>query len=189
MRRPFLIHSFLLFAAWLTYFADPVDIVWRFIRFSPHARFLEHVIFGSAAAAIGLGLLLGSWRTDRDYRPEGWDSKRVRLRCAGEILHGVGIATLLPVSGCVLLVAGETLRSLRYARLKIQVAHYCSGKPAITRLAWSWKGLLLSQVFAWCAFASMLVFSLVLVDRVADVLFAGTMLVGILTRPFLQVPV
>lgn len=129
IRRPFLIHGLLLCAAWLTYFADPVDVVWRFIRFSPRARLLEHFAFGSAAAAIGLGILLGSWRTDRDYRPEGWKPQSVRLRCAGEILHGIGMATLLPVAGCVLLVGGEILRSLRYARLKMQIAHYRSSKP------------------------------------------------------------
>lgn len=189
IRRPFLIHGVLLFAAWLTYFADSADVVWRCIRSSPHARFLEHVAFGSAALAIGIGILLGSWRTDRDYRHEGWDPKTVRLRCVGEILHGIGMATLLPVAGCVLLVAGETLRSLRYARLKTHIARSRPSLRPMPSLAASWKGLLLGQGFAWCAFASMVIFSIVLVDRVADVLFAGTLLVALVTRPFLPAPV
>jgi uncharacterized membrane protein len=37
----------------------------------------------------------------------------------------------------------------------------------------------------WCAFASMSVFSIVLVDRVADYLFAGTALVWLVTRSML----
>jgi hypothetical protein len=185
IRRPFLIHGILLFAAWLTYFADPVDVVWRFVRFSPDARFLERIAFSSAAAAIGSGILFGSWRTDRDYRPEGWHPKSVRLRCVAEILHGIGIATLLPVGGCVLLIAGETLRSLRYARLKSQIAGEGSCRPALAIPAFSWKRLLLSQGFVWCAFASMLIFSVLLTDRVADVLFSGTFLLALLTRPFL----
>jgi hypothetical protein len=45
--------------------------------------------------------------------------------------------------------------------------------------------LVLSQSFAWCAFVSMLVFSVVLVDRVADYLFLATMILAVVTRAML----
>jgi hypothetical protein len=118
LRRPFLLHSLLVVAAWLTYLIDPEDVVWRFIRGAQDARLLEHIGFTVAAAAIGAGILLGSWRSDRDFIAEGWTPGSIRRRCVGEILHGIGIASLVPVAGFVILVAGETIRSVRYARSK-----------------------------------------------------------------------
>lgn len=185
LRRPFLIHSLVVVAAWLTYLFDREDLVWRLIRSHAQARLLEHAGFGCAAAAIGAGILLGAWRADRDHVSEGWAPRSTRLRCVGEILNGIGIASLVPVAGFVLLVAGETVRSGRYARLKMQVARERGGAPFPSLPGSSWKWLVVSQAGVWCGFVSMSVFSMVLVDRVADYLFAGTALVWVVTRSML----
>jgi hypothetical protein len=150
--------------------------VWRFIKGASDARLLEHIGFGVAAAAIGAGILLGSWRTDRDFIAEGWTAGSIRRRCLGEILHGIGIASLVPVAGFVILVAGETIRSVRYARLEMRIA---------PELLDAWKWVVLSQGFAWCAFVSMVIFSVVLLDRVADYLFLGTIMIAMATRAML----
>jgi hypothetical protein len=179
----------LVVAAWLTYLVDPEDVVWRFIKGASDARLLEHIGFGVAAAAIGAGILLGSWRTDRDFIAEGWTAGSIRRRCLGEILHGIGIASLVPVAGFVILVAGETIRSVRYARLEMRIApelldaRRVGRFPAPAGPAWKW--VVLSQGFAWCAFVSMVIFSVVLLDRVADYLFLGTIMIAMATRAML----
>jgi hypothetical protein len=185
LRHPFLIHGLLVAAAWLTYLFDREDVVWQLIGSSQHARILEHACFGCAAAAIGAGILLGAWRADLDHLSEGWSPRSVRRRCVGEILNAIGIATLVPVAGFVLLVVGEAVRSVRYARLKMQVARERAGMPLPALHGASWNRLVLSQAGMWCAFASMTVFSIVLADRVADYLFAGTAFVWVASRAIL----
>jgi hypothetical protein len=184
--HPFLIHGLLVVAAWLTYFVDRDDIVWRSIRGSTHPRLLEHIGFALAAAAIGAGILLGSWRTDKDSTSAGWTVASIHRRSLGEILHGIGIAALMPLPGFLLLATGETIRSLRYARLKMRTAQASPGPPAfpVSRRT-PYQRLVLSQGFAWCAFASMLVFSVLLVDRVANYLFLATMILAVVTRAML----
>lgn len=183
LRRPFLIHGLVLLVGWGTYLLDRDDVLWRYIRHSPHSRLLEHLGFGCAAVVIGIGVLLGCWRTDRDYRREGWTPGVIGRRCAGEILHGIGLASLVPVEGFVLIVCGETIRSVRYARLKMQMAReHGGGVPIATPPGPAWKWLVLSQVGMWCAFVSMVIFSIVLIDHAADRMFGITMLVSIATR-------
>jgi hypothetical protein len=183
LRRPFLIHGLVLLVGWGTYLLDRDDVLWRYIRHSPHSRLLEHLGFGCAAVVIGIGVLLGCWRTDRDYRREGWTPGVIGRRCAGEILHGIGLASLVPVAGFVLIVCGETIRSVRYARLKMQMAReHGGGVPIATPPGPAWKWLVLSQVGMWCAFVSMVIFSIILIDHVADRMFGITMLVSIATR-------
>jgi hypothetical protein len=187
LQRPYLIHGLVLLFGWDTYLLDRDDVLWRFIRHSPQSRLLEHLSFGGAAAAMGIGILLGCWRTDRDYRAEGWTQGVIRRRCAGEILHGIGLATLVPVAGFVLIVCGETIRSLRYARLKVRIAREHGGGvpggiPITAPPGPAWKWLVLSQAGMWCAFVSMVIFTIILIDHAADRMFGITMLVSIATR-------
>ena len=187
LQRPYLIHGLVLLFGWGTYLLDRDDVLWRFIRHSPQSRLLEHLGFGGAAAAIGIGILLGCWRTDRDYCWEGWTPGVIRRRCAGEILHGIGLATLVPVAGFVLIVCGEAIRSVRYAGLKMRIAREGGGGlpggiPITAPPGPAWKWLVLSQAGMWCAFVSMVIFSIILIDHAADRMFGLTMLVSIATR-------
>ncbi len=183
LRRPYLIHGLVLLVGWGTYLLDRDDVLWRYIRHSPQSRLLEHLGFGGAAAAIGIGILLGCWRTDRDYRREGWTPGAIRRRCAGEILHGIGLASLVPAAGFVLIACGEAIRSVRYARLKLRIAReHGGGVPIAVPPGPAWKWLVLSQAGMWCAFASMVIFSIILIDRAADRMFGITILVSVATR-------
>jgi hypothetical protein len=183
LQRPYLIHGLVLLIGWGTYLLDRDDVLWRFIRHSPQSRLLEHLGFGGAAAAIGIGILLGCWRTDRDYCWEGWTPGAIGRRCAGEILHGIGLATLVPVAGFVLIVCGETIRSVRYARLKLRITReHGGGVPIAAPPGPAWKWLVLSQAGMWCAYVSMVIFSIILIDHAADRMFGITMLVSIATR-------
>ncbi|MGO9325308.1 MAG: hypothetical protein ACLP07_12175 [Terracidiphilus sp.] len=184
LRHPFLIHGILVVLCWLTYLLDQQDVVWRFIKGSPNSRLLEHLAFALAAVCIGRGVLLGAWPSgNRDGEVQ--TARSIRRRSLGEILHAVGIASLLPVSGSIVLVCAEALRSIHYARLRVAASTPLpaarANAPNPGRKS-AFPHLLLRHIAGICAFLSMLVFSITLSDRVADALFAATALAFIVTR-------
>jgi hypothetical protein len=185
-RHPILIHQAIVAAAFATYFADPEDIVWRFIQHSPNSRLLEHAIFLLATIFIGAGAALCT-RADasrgdsttgtakfstfifpsRDSRDAGY---------FGEWIFAVGLASLAPFSGAVLLVAAEGLRLLRLARRDrkdAQSAPVKSPRP-VTDESLSpqpqWAVALRLQAAKWGIFVTMIFFSILLIDRLAEIM-------------------
>ncbi len=186
VRHPFLLHGTLVLLCWCTYGFDRVDVVWRLIRNSGDARVLEHIGFGLAAFCIGIGVWLGAWRGGHRANLELSDPRVIRRRSVGEIFHAIGIASLLPAAGALMLVAGEAIRSALYARWSLR--HADSGGLARTvTLSLRASQFLRRHIAGICAFLSMLVFSITLRDRLADGLFAATALVFVVTR-FIDVP-
>jgi hypothetical protein len=193
VRHPFLVHGILVLLCWGTYAFDRVDVVWRFIRDSTHARMLEHLGFALAALFIGLGIWLGAWPSGNPIR---WasDARSIRRRSIGEILHAVGIASLLPLAGAVGLVVAEVIRSVHFAHLRAsEIAGRSTGAPMSrptiksTRIRSTSgsaqpRGFLICHIAGISAFVSMLVFSITLRDRLADALFAVTALVFLVSR-------
>lgn len=190
IRHPFLIHGVLVILCWLTYLLDRQDVVWRFIKDSPNARSLEHLAFACAAACIGLGVWLGAWPAGNFTGDAGQTVRSIRRRSIGEILHVIGIASLLPLAGSVALICAEAIRSSLYARSRIAASARQDPAPANAPNA-SHNGLILRFLFRHiagiCAFLSMLVFSITLRDRQADTLFAITAAVFVISR-FVNVP-
>jgi hypothetical protein len=184
LRHPFLIQSILVTFCWLSYLFDREDVVWRFIKGSPNSRLLEHLAFGLAAVCIACGILLGAWPSG-NREVAGQTPRSIRRRSLGEIFHAIGIASLLPVSGSIAFVCAESLRSIHYARLRIDAS---TSSPFAQAAAPSQDGnhpirrIFLRHIAGICAFLSMLAFSITLSDRVADALFAATGLVFIVTR-------
>lgn len=181
-RHPFLIHGVLVVLCWLTYLIDREDVVWRFIRNSPNARSLEHAAFALAALSIGLGVCLGAWPSGK-RRPQ--DAGTIRRRSAGEILHAIGIASLLPLAGAILLVCVETFRSTFYAKWRIRTATpRAIANTEAPKANWlkSAGRFVVHYMAGLCAYLSMLVFSITLRDRLADVLFLATAIVFVLSR-------
>jgi hypothetical protein len=54
------IRAVLLVAVLSTYLISADDVVWRYIKTAPHARLLEHLSFGIAAAMLGIAV--EEWR-------------------------------------------------------------------------------------------------------------------------------
>lgn len=185
LRHPFLIHGILVILCWLTYVLDREDAVWRFIKDSANSRLLEHLAFALAAACIACGVLLGAWPSGNRAGGARQTPRSIR-RCAfGEILHAIGIASLLPLAGSVALICAEAIRSIHYARRAIAASSPQSLAPANAPNPPRNSTLprfLLSHIAGICAFLSMLVFSITLRDRQADALFAATALVFTVTR-------
>ena len=165
--------------------------MWRFIRTTPHARVWEHALFGIAAAILGFALLL---KVKAGAHPENQDSHCPSRTTAtvASLLQAIGIGSLLPLPGFLLLVLGDgTLSLLLYGR------HSTAEDPRSdrdSRLArrpsqgFRWRNALAPHIGLCFAFLSMAIFSVVLIDRVADALFAMTALVSIAvnSRPFLR---
>ena len=198
LRHPVLIHQILLAASVLTYLADPEDVVWRYIKHASNARLLEHLCFATAAIALGAGACLCTWETAKQLT-QGTDPGPGLVEGAGEILHAIGIGSLLPLAGFLVLVCGETLRVGRLEglrstkcqqggvstrdRLNVKAVEpkIFSTRPLPSRNS-AWRQAACFHIGAWFAFVSMIVFSAMLVDRVAEVLFATTLLVSLLAH-------
>ena len=198
LRHPVLIHQTLLAASVLTYLTDPEDVVWRYIKRASNARLLEHLCFATAAIALGAGACLCTWATAKQLA-QGTDRGSRLVGGAGEILHAIGIGSLLPQAGFLVLVCGETLRVGRLEALRRHNAEQggvstrdrlnvkavepkiISSRPLPSPNS-AWRQAVFFHIGAWFAFVSMIVFSAMLVDRVAEVLFATTLLVSLLAH-------
>lgn len=190
-RLGLIVRAVLLLVGLSAYLISPEDVVWHFIKVAPHAREREHALFGLAAASLGLALLL---KVRDSAQPEGQDSHRpshIRSMVAS-LLQAIGIGSLLPLPGFLVLVLGDVAASLllygRHSTAEVPRVEPDS-RPADRRFeAFRWTDALATHLGLCFAFLSMIVFSVVLIDRVADVLFAMTALVSIATNtgPFLR---
>ncbi len=141
---------------------------------------LEHAIFLIATVLIGFGAALST-----RARVAGAH----RVQSSGEILYVVGIASLLPLWGAVFLVAAESLRVL-WVMPREGAGKPClpASDPLVAGQAQnSWAAALRREADRWGIFLSMIAFSITLVDRLADVLLAASVLVwAILNLPSRQ---
>ena len=184
------VRAALLLAGLSTYLISPDDVVWRFIRTAPHARALEHALFGIAAAILGFALFL---KVKASAHPENRDSHGPS-RITGtivSILQAIGVGSLLPLPGFLLLVLGDVVASLfLYGRHSTAEDPRSEGEDSRRARgplqAFRWRDALATHLGLCCAFLSMAIFSVVLIDRVADVLFAMTAFVSVAanSRPF-----
>jgi hypothetical protein len=180
-RLSFIIRVALLGVGLSTYFSDPDDVVWRFVRAASHARALEHVCFGTAAAILGLALFLKMKASVDRTKQEIHDPSPTR-GAAVSLLEAIGIGSLLPLPGFLLLVFGDLGVSLLLDGPHPTAQGPAAGLESHRNLeAFRWRDALATHLGLCCAFFSMLLFSVLLIDRVADVLFAVTALISIAT--------
>ncbi|HZD47241.1 MAG TPA: hypothetical protein VE178_00730 [Silvibacterium sp.] len=160
-RHQTLAHQFIVLLALLTYLIDPDDIVWRFVRGTSAPRLWERTLFIVATMLIAAAAALCT-RARFFSRP----------RYFGELLYAIGLGSLLPLPGFVILVAGESLRLLRLIRR--------DNDQTPPQLASTWGRAFRKEVVKWGILISMIAFVITLRDRVADVLVASSFLIGLL---------
>jgi hypothetical protein len=182
-RLGLIIRAGLLLVGLSTYLISPDDVVWRFIRTAPHARALEHASFGIAAAFLGFALLLKVKASVQRKNQDNHGPSRTTAAIAS-ILQAIGIGSLLPLPGFLLVVLGDVVVSLllydRHSAAEDPRSEGEDYRPARRPLQPSrWRDALVTHIGLCCAFLSMVIFSVVLIDRVADVLFAMTALVSV----------
>lgn len=105
-RHPTLAHQLIVGAAFLTYLFQPDDIVWWFVEDRPSPHTLERTFFIVATLLIGVGAAICT----RSRVLPGQKRQRYSF---GEFLYAIGLGSLAPISGFVVLVVGEGVRILR----------------------------------------------------------------------------
>ena len=168
-RHQTLTHQFIVLAAFLTYLIDPDDIVWRLVRDTSTPHLWERVLFILATILIAAGAALSTWARTVSVVPV---ALRFRPCYLGELVYAVGLGSLLPLPGFVILVAGESLRIFRLIRREQDQSH---PPPVI-----GWGRAFRKEAVKWAIFLSMIAFVITLKDRVADVLVALSFLIGLL---------
>jgi hypothetical protein len=114
------VHQFIVATAFLTYLVDREDVVWRFVKDTAAPRLFERFFFVLATVFILAGAAICTWaRAHR--RPEGttgMESYRHlhQSRYIGDLLYAIGLASLAPPWGFIILVSGEALRVFRLTR-------------------------------------------------------------------------
>jgi hypothetical protein len=164
------------------YLISPDDVVWHFIKTAPRARLLEHALFAIAAAMLGFALLLEINANPHTENQESHGRPRVTATVAS-LMQAIGIGSLLPLPGFLLLVVSDLLASLLFYDRKsigeVPEVERDSRRGQRPLQAFRWKDALFNHIGLCLAFLSMAIFSVLLIDRVADVLFAMTALVSI----------
>jgi hypothetical protein len=120
------------------------------------------------------------------------DSYRLpdRSRYFGDLLYAIGLASLAPLWGFIILVAGETLRVFRLTQredtrtgnLLLQSLPTTSPlmPPAAQEFHSGWGKAFRQKTVKWGLFLTMVVFVITLKDRLAEALAAASFLIGLL---------
>ena len=192
-RLGLIVRAALLLVGLSTYLISPDDVVWRFIRTAPHPRALEHASFRIAAAILGFALFLKVKASVYRENQANNDAPSRITAAIASILQVIGIGSLLPLPGSILVVLGDVVASLllydRHSAAEDPRSEGEDSRRARRPLqAFRWRDVLVTHIGLCCAFLSMVIFSVVLIDRIADVLFAMTALVSVAAnfRSFLR---
>lgn len=156
------VHQLIVGAAFLTYLLERDDVVWRFVKDTAAPHHLERLAFIVATLFIAAGAAICT--RARAYG-------RSRPRYLGDVCYSIGLASLAPLAGFVILVAGETLRVMRLRRR-------VGGHNPAEDLHPTWSKALRLEAVKWGLLLTMVVFVITLVDRHAEILAAASFLVG-----------
>lgn len=174
-RHQTLIHQSIVAVAFLTYFIERDDIVWRFVKDSAMPRVLERALFIVATLLIAIGAGMCTWARAHD------GSELRRTRYLGDFLYAIGLGSLAPFSGFVFLVVGEALRLYRLMLREHDQDYSPAGAGAESGDA-MWRRAVLREATKWGIFLTMIVFVITLKDRTAEILAVVSFLVGWLCR-------
>jgi hypothetical protein len=186
-RHPLLLHQSVITAAFLTYLVDPEDVVWRLIKNNSASRVLEHALFAVATLLVGVGALVCTRARALAFEPVGGQQQafalggnwRERL-LVGEFIYAIGLASLAPLMGSLILIAGEGIRSGRLVRGGVVPSTARSGTFEPSGAARPrWGRSFRKEAFKWAIFLAMGVFAITLRDRLAEVLIAAAIFVGL----------
>jgi len=186
-RHQKLIPQFILAIAFLTYLVDREDVVWRFVKNTAMPHTQERFVFIGAAIFIAVGVGLCTWgsahRAARGTRNGGPTSLLRHPEYLGDLCYAIGLGTLAPVAGFLVLVGGEALRVFRLARRMDD--HEQNSQPqrrplVAEQVGPNWKKAFRQEAAKWGILVTMTVFVITLQDRHAEVLAVASFLLGIL---------
>jgi hypothetical protein len=133
------------------------------------------------------------------YAPSACDGPYCYLRYPnhlGNLLFSLGLGSLAPLPGFVLLVAGQALLVFRLIHRADELQHAGGSRQSLLRVprllpsfrpcfpaignAPNWKKAFRQEVAKWGLFFTMIAFTILLVDRVAEVLAVASLLLWLL---------
>jgi len=193
-RYPTLVHQIIVCLAFLTYLIDREDVVWRFVKDSATPHRLERVVFIGATLFIAAGCGICTWA--RAYHKSYSSTARELIvifrypRHLGDLCFAIGLGSLTPLAGFVILVGGETLRVVRLIRCvdepvqsPLRPPLSLQANPAQEDLKPEWGRAFRNEVVKWGLLVTMVAFVITLNDRQAEVLAAASFLVGVFMNP------
>ena len=192
-----LLRLLLVTLAFLTYLVQPDDVVWALVKDSAHNRLLERDLFAVATLLIGAGAGICTWarahsatefnlisgaRSTEENRHDGYHGH------IGNLLYSVGLGSLAPLSGFIILVVGQAFLSFRLIqRFKSHSWNIRSQQEqttvhaSVTTLASgtspNWSLAIRHEAAKWGILVTMIVFTISLVDRVVEILAVASFLV------------
>ena len=190
-RHQTLLHLAAISIAFLMYLVDRVDVVWALVQGQPDARLLERVAFAIATLLIGCGAALRTWAHIQLWS-SGSDPRRVsstgsRSRLAqyaphvGSLLFAIGLGSLAPLPGFIFLVVAETILASRLILREKAIDSATSREPSISAgISPTLRNAIRLESGKWALFLTMLVFTSLLNDRIAEVLGVGCFLLAAL---------
>jgi hypothetical protein len=169
------------------------DVVWLFVKDSTTPRELERFLFALATLFIAFGAGICTWarayRRSESTETVGPCRYPRHPRHLGEIFYAMGLGSLAPGLGFIILVGGEGIRLFRLIRRQDDRArnflHHPS--PALKPLAPAiakkldpiWRRAFRQEAVKWGLLLAMIVFVITLKDRLAEVLACASFLVGL----------
>lgn len=193
-RHQTLLHFLVVGAAFLAYALQPDDIVWAFVKHHTTNRaLLERLVFGTGTLMILGSAAFQTWATA--YRIPRDDTSNRELSCDesyrhvqhafyfGRLLFALGLVLLAPISGTAILLLGENILVLRLTNRESlgsesrseYVSHVPSHSPRFSEngIRVNWTSALRSETSKWGLAVTMLVLTVTLRDRVAEILAAA----------------
>jgi|SRR5271154_5641796 len=186
-RHQLLLHQIVVAGAVLTYVIDRDDIIWRFIKTAAaDVRLLERSLFAVATIFFGVSACLCTWaRAHSQFDRASFQAltgakealRTLRNRhYIGEFLYALGLASLVPLYGSIILIAGEAIRLLRLSRRDIVLVTAGQTGGLMQKSKPAWGQAFRGEAIKWGLFLTMIVFTFTLKDRVAEVLIGVTIL-------------
>ena len=184
-----LVRALIVGAAFLSYLADRDDVVWRFVKNDGvQTRLIERGLFLAATCLIGIGAYFCTM--SRSAAPVGLAARIPAVSSqyfVGQFLYSVGLASLVPLAGFCILVAGEAVRLFRLWLVRDEVPN----RPATSSRSTTPSETLLKtqlsfaeaarrETLKWALFITMIVFTITLRDRYSDILICASILASIL---------
>ena len=188
-RHQTLVHQLIVGAAFLTYLIDREDVVWRFVKDSATPHRLELFIFIIATLLVALGAVICTRARvhGRPKRSMGSEPHifRSHPRYLGELCYAIGLGSLVPLAGFVILVGGEVLRVFRLIRRDSAnsqqpplSAHRSLARPGAEQANPSWRKAFRREAVKWGILVTLIVFVITLKDGYAEFLAVASFLVG-----------
>jgi protein-S-isoprenylcysteine O-methyltransferase Ste14 len=200
VRHHTVIHLLIVGVAFLTYLIDRNDIVWALVQGQTHSRLLERLLFALATLLIGVSTALRTWAGAYAERPASGLVASIRRDGPyryfryplqlGSLFFSIGLGFLAPMSGFVVLVAGETIVAFRLIGREEKLRRMLASQPASRNEGQSptsdavgvkgapdWKVSLRQESGKWGLFLTMIIFTLLLRDRVAEILAVLSLLI------------